>query len=1228
MSEASAQPKERVVRVFISSTFRDMNAEREELGKFIFPELRRFCREREVEFVEVDLRWGVTEEQSQRGETLAVCLAEIDHCRPYFIGLLGERYGWVPGEFRKDVVDGNRWLAELSDRSVTELEILHGVLNNPAMSDRAAFYFRDPHYPHYLDGIQAEQRPDFTSENEQAAQKLAALKQRIRQSGLPLTENYADPHSVAPQIGADLRRAIEAEFPTGEVRDRLAEEAAGHEIYAQSRARVYTGREADLTRIDAFVTGAPVEARPIGQPSGSQNRLAPSQPPPAKKPAGLLASLKQRFSSLGPAASAPIPSPHRPAKQERAEGTLKPLAPDGGREEGVLVILGPSGCGKSALLANWALRWRSTHAHEYVFLHFLGSTPGSADYTSLLRRLLQELKARFEISQDLPDTPEALRNALPNWLAMAAAKCPRLVLVLDGLNQVEDRDQGPDLVWLPQQFPANVRVLVSTLPGRCLEALRKRPHVELEVQLLTQEERLRLVDAYLGRYKKHLEERRARWIASTEAAASPLYLRVLLEELRQFGSYELLDARIEHYLQARTIDDLYEKVLERLENDYERERPGLVKEALSLVWAARRGLSESELLELLGNVPRAVWSPLYLALEEALVERGGVIDFFHDFLRQAVHDRYLPEAGEQREVRLRLADYFQRRGLDGRQVDELPWLLAQVSEWQRLYERLADLDFFAAAWTNDPYEVETYWAQVEANSSLRKVEAYRSMLESSQKYQGGLLWPLACLLKDTGSPQEALKLFSHLVDHFRQIGDNNSLAMSLSGKALILKDLGDLEGAMALLKEQERICRRLGNLDGLSISLGNQALILRTRGDLDSAMALLKEQERICRQLGNLDGLSISLGNQALILKARGDLDGAMALHKEEERICRQSGSLVGLQACLDNQALILQARGDLDEGMALHKEEERICRQLGNLDGLQRSLGNQALILEARGDLDGAMALHKEKERICRQVGNLDSLQACLGNQAVILKNRSDLDGAMALHREEELICRQLGNLNGLQACFGNQAVILKARGDLDGAMALYREEERICRQLGSLDGLSTSLGDQAVILQTYGDLDGAMALYREEERICRQLGSNLNGLQRSLGNQAVILQVRGDQSGAMALLKEQEQYCRQLGSLDGLSISLGNQAVILKARGDLDGAMALHKEEELICRKLSNMEGLAISLINQSMILNKQGKRSQALQTARQALELARQSGYSGLAQKMERTTRQMGG
>ena len=50
----------------------------------------------------------------------------------------------------------------------------------------------------------------------------------------------------------------------------------------------------------------------------------------------------------------------------------------------------------------------------------------------------------------------------------------RVILVLDGLNQLEDRDQAPDLVWLPPVIPANIRLILSTLPGRPLDDLKKR----------------------------------------------------------------------------------------------------------------------------------------------------------------------------------------------------------------------------------------------------------------------------------------------------------------------------------------------------------------------------------------------------------------------------------------------------------------------------------------------------------------------------------------------------------------------------------------------------------------------------------------------------------------------------------------------------------------------------------------------------------------------------------
>ena len=91
-------PPQRVIRVFISSTFRDMQAYRDQLAKRISPQLRKLCESRGVTWGEVDLHWGVTDEQKAEGKVLPICLAEIRRCRPYLIGLLGERYGWLPDE--------------------------------------------------------------------------------------------------------------------------------------------------------------------------------------------------------------------------------------------------------------------------------------------------------------------------------------------------------------------------------------------------------------------------------------------------------------------------------------------------------------------------------------------------------------------------------------------------------------------------------------------------------------------------------------------------------------------------------------------------------------------------------------------------------------------------------------------------------------------------------------------------------------------------------------------------------------------------------------------------------------------------------------------------------------------------------------------------------------------------------------------------------------------------
>ena len=86
----------KTVRVFISSTFRDMHAERDHLVTVVFPELRERVEQLGLEFFDVDLRWGVTKDQTENDQALAVCLQRIEESRPFFIAIVGERYGYVP----------------------------------------------------------------------------------------------------------------------------------------------------------------------------------------------------------------------------------------------------------------------------------------------------------------------------------------------------------------------------------------------------------------------------------------------------------------------------------------------------------------------------------------------------------------------------------------------------------------------------------------------------------------------------------------------------------------------------------------------------------------------------------------------------------------------------------------------------------------------------------------------------------------------------------------------------------------------------------------------------------------------------------------------------------------------------------------------------------------------------------------------------------------------------
>jgi tetratricopeptide (TPR) repeat protein len=230
--------KSRSIRIFLSSTFRDFGEERDLLVRKVFPALRARLKERFVELVDVDLRWGITVEEAERGEVLPICLAEIDRSRPYFIGMLGERYGWIPPQevYAPELLEREPWLKKhQGGKSVTELEILHGVFKNKRMKTRAFFYFRSPAYARSKGG-------HYVHDSTEDRQRQLDLKRRIKDGGYSVT-GYRDPEALAKRMERDLWKLLDTEFPASDIPDAFERESMRHEAYAAPRRRLYLGGE-------------------------------------------------------------------------------------------------------------------------------------------------------------------------------------------------------------------------------------------------------------------------------------------------------------------------------------------------------------------------------------------------------------------------------------------------------------------------------------------------------------------------------------------------------------------------------------------------------------------------------------------------------------------------------------------------------------------------------------------------------------------------------------------------------------------------------------------------------------------------------------------------------------------------------------------------------------------------------------------------------------------------
>ena len=191
----------RHIRFFISSTFQDMHDERDYLMKHVFPELRIIAAKRNVTLTELDLRWGVTEEESRLGKVLGICLNEIENSIPFFIGIVGNRYGWCPtyNDVCKDVLERYNVVDSYLQRhlSITEMEMQYGVLERDEPM-HAYFFIKDD-----------QSKVDF-----EKAKELENLKNAIRNNtkGYPVL-NYDTVETLGEFVKSYFIKLLDEVFP-------------------------------------------------------------------------------------------------------------------------------------------------------------------------------------------------------------------------------------------------------------------------------------------------------------------------------------------------------------------------------------------------------------------------------------------------------------------------------------------------------------------------------------------------------------------------------------------------------------------------------------------------------------------------------------------------------------------------------------------------------------------------------------------------------------------------------------------------------------------------------------------------------------------------------------------------------------------------------------------------------------------------------------------------------
>ncbi|NP_001297242.1 telomerase protein component 1 [Heterocephalus glaber] len=535
----------RSIRLFISSTFRDMHGERDLLLRSMLPALQARAAPHRISLHAIDLRWGVTEEETRRNRQLEVCLGEVENSQ-LFLGILGSRYGYVPPSYDLPDHPHFHWVQQYPPgRSVTELEVMQFLNRDRCTqpSAQALIYLRDSSF---LSSVPDMWRPDFVSESEEAAQRISELKSYLSTRKEITCRGYSCEWG-GTAAGRPYAGGLE-EFGQLVLQDVWS---VIQKLYLQP--------------------GAELE-QPVSIPDDDL--------------------VQATFQELR--------SPARPARLRLLQDTVRQLVLPHGK---LSLVTGQSGQGKTTFLASLVSALRApvgAKVAPLVFFHFSGARPDQSLALSLLRRLCSYLHSKLHKVGALPRTHRGLVWELQQKLLPESAQTLQpgqtLVLIIDGADKLVDQNGQLISDWIPQSLPRWVHLVLSVSSDSGLGETLEQSQGAYVVALgpLAPSARAQLVRDELALYGKRLDEspfnNQMQLLLVKRGSGLPLYLRLVTDHLRLFTLYEQVSERLRTL--PATVPLLLDLILSTLEQEHGHD---VLPQTLATLEVTRSGLTEDQL---------------------------------------------------------------------------------------------------------------------------------------------------------------------------------------------------------------------------------------------------------------------------------------------------------------------------------------------------------------------------------------------------------------------------------------------------------------------------------------------------------------------------------------------------------------------------------------------------------------------------------------------------------